>query len=165
MDIDESIEPGETAEQFVQRMAIEKAELGFKKQGNTVPVLGSDTIVVIDDQILGKPENKQHFLEMLGSLCGREHRVLTAVAMTNGKKTRCLTSTSRVYFRSMSQAEMEAYWDTGEPVDKAGGYGIQGIAGQFIERLDGSYSGVMGLPLFETAQLLKEFGIVTLAHE
>jgi septum formation protein len=85
--------------------------------------------------------------------------------MVDGGKSRCLSSLSQVYFTAMSEAEMQAYWDTGEPADKAGAYGIQGMAAQFIERLDGSYSGVMGLPLFETAQLLKEFGIVILAHE
>ena len=165
VDIDEALRAGESPQQFVERLAMEKAEAGYQQQGNGLPVLGSDTIVVLNGQVMGKPKDRQHGLEMLASLSGNEHQVLTAVAMNNGDKCRCLTSLSHVYFRPMTNAEIEAYWDTGEPADKAGGYGIQGIAAQFIQRLDGSYSGVMGLPLFETAQLLKEFGIDILTHE
>lgn len=162
VDIDETPQPGEAPRHFVERLALEKAQLGYRRQGNSMPVLGSDTIVVVGGQILGKPGDKQQALHMLSQLSGSEHQVLTAVAMVDARQQRCLTSVSHVYFRSLSDVEMRAYWDTGEPADKAGAYAIQGIAAQFIERLDGSYSGVMGLPLFETAQLLKEFGIVTL---
>ncbi len=165
VDIDETPKANELAEDFVQRLAVEKAEAGYKKQGNDTPVLGSDTIVLVDNEILGKPENKQHALDMMRRLSGKKHQVLTAVAMVKADKQRCLTNVSHVYFRQLTEKEIEAYWNTGEPADKAGAYGIQGIAAQFIERLDGSYSGVMGLPLYETAELLKEFGITTLSHE
>jgi len=165
VDIDESLRAGEAPRDYVQRLALEKARQGYRQQRNAVPVLGSDTIVMVDEHILGKPTDKDDALAMLSLLSGRQHQVLTAVAMVDGEKSRCLTSVSQVYFSALSEAEMQAYWDSGEPADKAGAYGIQGLAGQFIERLDGSYSGVMGLPLFETAQLLKEFGIVIMAHE
>lgn len=167
VDIDESRHPGEAPQNYAERLAVEKAWQGYRQQQTPVPVptLGSDTIVIVDEQILGKPADKNDGLAMLSQLAGRAHQVLTSVAMVDGQKSRCLTSLSQVYFAAMTTSEIQAYWDTGEPVDKAGAYGIQGIAAQFIERLDGSYSGVMGLPLFETAQLLKEFGIVILAHE
>ena len=162
VDIDETADPGEAAEDFVKRLALEKAQAGYKKQRNSLPVLGSDTIVILNEQILGKPKNKKDGLSMLAGLSGHEHQVLTAVAMVDAEQSQCLLNTSHVFFRPLSEREIEAYWNTGEPVDKAGSYGIQGIAAQFIERLNGSYSGVMGLPLFETAQLLSFFGVNTL---
>ena len=165
VDIDESRAPGEMPQDYVQRLALEKAQRGLVLAANPGLVLGSDTVVLVDGHILGKPVDRDHGLAMLSRLSGRQHQVLTAVAMVDGHRQRCLTSTSYVYFAAMSRLEMQAYWDTGEPADKAEGYAIQGMAAQFITRLDGSYSGVMGLPLYETAQLLKEFGIVTLMHE
>ena len=165
VDIDESIQTGETDEVFVQRLAMEKAQAGFNRHGTEQPVLGSDTIVVLKHQILGKPRDKDDGLAMLSALSGQQHQVMTAVAMVNAEHKACLLNTSRVSFRSLSEAEIEAYWNTGEPVDKAGGYGIQGRAAQFIQRLDGSYSGVMGLPLFETAQLLEKFGVQLLGDQ
>jgi len=165
VDIDESIQAGETDEGFVQRLAMEKAQTGFDRQGTEQPVLGSDTIVVLKHRILGKPKNKDDGLAMLSALSGQQHQVMTAVAMVHAEHKACLLNISQVSFRSLSEAEIEAYWDTGEPVDKAGGYGIQGLAAQFIRRLDGSYSGVMGLPLFETAQLLEKFGVQLLSDQ
>ena len=165
VDIDESIQANESAEHYVQRLALEKAQAGYAAQVNIRPTLGSDTIVLIDNELLGKPENKQHAKQMLTSLSGRKHQVLTAVAMVDAKNHQCRISISDVYFRSLTADDIDAYWNTGEPCGKAGAYAIQGIGAQFIERLEGSYSGVMGLPLFETAQLLKTFGIATLSHE
>jgi septum formation protein len=163
VDIDETLRSDEEGDSFVRRLALEKAQSGYKKQQNILPVLGSDTIVILNERILGKPKNKKDGLSMLAGLSGHEHQVLTAVAMVDAEQSICLLNTSHVFFRSLTEQGILAYWNTGEPVDKAGGYGIQGIAAQFIERLDGSYSGVMGLPLFETAQLLKKFGIGLLA--
>ncbi|MDH5766318.1 MAG: Maf family nucleotide pyrophosphatase [Gammaproteobacteria bacterium] len=152
----------ELAENFVVRMALEKASAGQAVNETNLPVLGSDTIVQINKQILGKPDNKQHALDMLMALSGHSHQVLTAVAIVNDVKQQYLLNVTDVYFRKLKEKEILAYWETREPVDKAGAYGIQGRAAQFIERIDGSYSGVMGLPLFETAQLLKEFGVVSI---
>ncbi len=163
VNIDESPHAGEPALDFVQRLALEKAQSGYLQSGNGRPVLGSDTIVVVDEHILGKPTGREDARRMLELLSGRGHQVMTAVALVDGQKVASALNVSQVYFRSLQPSEIEAYWDTGEAADKAGAYGIQGIAAQFIERLDGSYSGVMGLPLFETAQLLQQFGIVTLA--
>ncbi|MCW9013340.1 MAG: Maf-like protein [Gammaproteobacteria bacterium] len=159
VDIDESVRPGESPEAFVERLALEKARAGFERQKTALPSLGSDTIVLLDNDILGKPASAQDGQRMLSSLSGQMHEVLTAVALVNSELSDYRLSRSKVYFRPMDEAEIRAYWDTGEPCDKAGAYGIQGLAAQFIQRLDGSYSGVMGLPLFETAELLKKFGI------
>lgn len=167
--------PGEGAEDFVQRLALAKAHAGWRQleTGRLRPVLGADTVVVLDDEsgttrILGKPRDRSHGLAMLEQLSGGHHRVLSAVAMVGTdnlvqdkdrvrSQVRC--SESRVWFRALTPTEAEAYWDSGEPLDKAGAYGIQGLAALFIERLEGSYSGVMGLPLFETGQLLADFGL------
>ncbi|MEE9343039.1 MAG: Maf family protein [Gammaproteobacteria bacterium] len=160
VDIDETPELGETAENFVTRLAIEKACAGLKKEkkGLELPVLGADTIVVIDDKILGKPSSKSAALEMLQRLSGRQHRVLTAVALISDRQVARMSETT-VWFRTLTPAECLDYWVSGEPADKAGSYAIQGQAAAFIERIEGSYSGVMGLPLFETAELLSEFNI------
>ena len=159
VDIDETPQKEESARAFVCRMALEKARVGYQRQAEKLPVLGSDTIVVLNEKILGKPGSRDDGLAMLASLSGHCHEVMTAVAMVDEARSECRLSRSQVYFRHMTSAEIEAYWNTGEPADKAGAYGIQGLAAQFIERLDGSYSGVMGLPLFETSELLKQFGI------
>lgn len=160
VNIDESCDRGEPAEQFVRRLALEKARAGFS-MAPALPALGSDTIVVLEQQILGKPENREHGTGMLKMLAGKTHRVITAVAICYGEIEHCELSISEVEFTCMDEQQIETYWETGEPVDKAGGYAIQGIAAQFIKNIKGSYSGVMGLPLYETAQLLGRVGIKT----
>ena len=163
-DIDESQLADESAEDYVMRLATEKAEAVFRTFGSTgkLSVLGADTSVVIGDEILGKPNDYEHFHSMMVKLSGQPHQVLTAIAliMPDGQQLSAL-SVSNVSFRHFQQGEIEAYWRSGEPHDKAGGYAIQGIGAIFIENLSGSYSGVMGLPLFETAQLLRQAGIIS----
>ncbi len=158
VDIDESHRTGETAEQFVKRLALEKARAGYEKLSNR-PALGSDTIVLFKQQILGKPDSRQQGMEMLAMLSGQIHQVMTAVAICNGETEHCIVNVSEVEFMPLSAEQIADYWQTGEPVDKAGGYGIQGIAAQFIKNIKGSYSGIMGLPLFETAELLAKIDI------
>lgn len=151
---------GESAQNFVVRMAVEKAQAGKGMIDKKLPgpVLGADTAVVVDNEILGKPQDRDNALTMLQQLSGRTHQVISAVALiTDTVETRL--SINQVSFRPLSQLEIEAYWETGEPKDKAGAYGIQGKAAIFIDRLEGSYSAVMGLPLFETADLLQAAGI------
>ncbi len=144
------------------RMAVEKARAGAESLARLdLPVLGADTDVVIDDEILGKPVNEDDAVEMLGRLSGRTHRVLSAVALA-WKREQVYLSETKVRFRQLRDEEIRTYWHSGEPADKAGGYGIQGIAATFIEHIDGSYSGVMGLPLFETAELLRNAGIAVI---
>jgi len=163
VNIDESHIPGESAEQYVKRLATEKAEAGYAKNPHCI-VLGSDTIVIIGPTILGKPENKEHGIEMLSLLSGNTHQVITAVAVHSSDYKACVMSLSEVEFAKLTAQQIEAYWQTGEPEDKAGAYGVQGIAAQFIKRIVGSYSSIMGLPLFETAQLLEKSGIKLLAR-
>lgn len=159
-DTPEIPEPGEAAQDFVIRMAIEKSQIGkgYIDADSDKPVLGADTAVVVDNEILGKPRDKVHGLDMLARLSGRTHEVISAVALT-GEETDTRLNVSKVTFRQMSDAEREKYWHTGEPIDKAGAYGIQGKAAIFISGLEGSYSAVMGLPLYETAKLLEQAGI------
>jgi septum formation protein len=150
---------------YVTRVARAKARRGvaLMRERNLPirPVLGADTEVVLDDEILGKPVDRGHGLAMLRRLSGRTHRVLTAISLVQQDEMYEAVSESRVTFAPLAEIEVERYWDTGEPADKAGGYGIQGAAAVFIQRLDGSYSGVVGLPLFELAQLLKHAGVAT----
>ncbi|WP_110643572.1 Maf family protein [Salinicola sp. CPA57] len=156
-DIDESPRKGESPEQFVSRLAREKAKAGHI--GSALPTLGADTVVVCGDVVFGKPRDETHAREMLTALSGRAHRVLSAVAVIGaGGMRECLVAT-QVVMRRIEEAEMAAYWATKEPVDKAGGYAIQGRAAIFIERLEGSYSAVVGLPLNETASLLRAHGV------
>ena len=124
-------------------------------------MLGADTLVITADAVMGKPENRRQAIEMLLTLSGSTHQVITAVALV-GKQEGVRSQCRRVTFRPLTRQECEAYWETGEPRDKAGAYAIQGLAAMFITRLEGSYSGVMGLPLYETTELLKAFGIDTL---
>lgn len=156
---------GEPPRDFVIRMAIEKAQAGKGHIGPRAgkPVLGADTAVVIDNEILGKPRDKAHGLAMLERLSGRTHEVVSAVALA-GEKTNACLNVSRVTFRQISREEREKYWQSGEPIDKAGAYGIQGKAAIFVSRLEGSYSSVMGLPLYETAELLQQSGIQLLRN-
>ncbi|MGH8530809.1 MAG: Maf family protein [Nevskiales bacterium] len=160
-DLPEAPAPGEKPRAYVERLARDKAEQGWRslRTGQPLLVLGADTEVVLRNEVLGKPVDRDAALLMLGRLSGRTHEVLTAVALTDGARTECRLNLSRVRLRRISPAEAEAYWDSGEPADKAGGYAIQGRGAVFIEQLEGSYSGVMGLPLFETAALLRSFGV------
>jgi MAF protein len=163
--IDESVRPGEAPAAYVERLAREKA-LDVWQRVRPLPVLAADTAVVLDGIIYGKPRDRDEALEMLGRLSGRTHEVLTAVALATADGVRTRLSASTVTFREIAPEERAAYWETGEPADKAGGYAVQGRAAVFIERLTGSYSGVMGLPLFETAELLREAGLpYGLQHE
>ena len=157
VEVDETHEPGETPAAYVERIARAKAGSGQARYP-AHPVLGADTMVFLDNRLLGKPENRAQGIETLLALSGRQHRVLTGVALA-GATLAYRLSESRVSFRDISEQEAAADWDTGEPADKAGGYGIQGLGAVFIERIEGSYSGIMGLPLFETSQILRSAGI------
>ncbi|MCG2634150.1 MAG: Maf-like protein [Gammaproteobacteria bacterium] len=161
VDIAEVPLPDEDPERFVRRMATAKAQQGRQQSSidPRIPVLGADTVVIIDQKILGKPADKAAALAMLRSLSGRQHRVLTAVAVASSRLQLCRLSETRVRFRPLDEAEITTYWDSGEPADKAGAYAIQGLAAAFISEIEGSYSGVMGLPLYETAELLTEFNL------
>jgi septum formation protein len=157
-DIDEAVLPGEAPRAYVIRLAREKA-LAIRRAGQQLPVLAADTTVVVDGKIFGKPRDQAHAVYMLGELAGRAHEVLTAVALATSHGVSERLSSSTVSFRKISPEECAAYWQTGEPRDKAGGYAIQGLGAVFVESLSGSYSGVMGLPLFETGELLHAAGI------
>jgi septum formation protein len=154
--IDESVASAETPESYVTRLAALKAETLWRRliEPGRLPVLGSDTTVVANNSILGKPANEDECVRMLQLLSGRTHQVHTAVALRSAAGSDVRLSVSEVTFRELSMKEMRDYWRTGEPADKAGGYAVQGRAAIFISRIAGSYSGIMGLPLFETAELL-----------
>ena len=161
VDIDETQKHNEPVLAYVQRLAMEKAQRGFVtiRNDNKLPVLGSDTIVEIDGLILGKPENRQQAKKMLQQLSAQKHTVHTSVAIVTEGKSLIDTSSTQVLFKTLKDQEIDLYLATGEADDKAGSYAIQGIAAQFIKNINGSFSGVMGLPLFETAELLKQCGI------
>lgn len=159
LDIDETPLPGEMPAAYVERVAAEKSALCLKLANLDLPVLAADTSVICDGRILGKPEDLQHAIEMLSQLSGRNHQVYSAVSLRSGTAHWRALSISEVRFRQLSHQEIVGYWQTGEPHDKAGAYAIQGLASVFIESITGSFSGVMGLPLFETAQLLSQAGI------
>jgi septum formation protein len=160
-DLDETALPGESASSYVSRLARGKASMGWERSRDSAgaPVLAADTAVVLDGSILGKPKGLNDAVAMLLKLSGRVHEVLTGVALRTAAGVEAQVSRSMVTFRSIEPSEARAYWDTGEPSDKAGAYAIQGYAAVFIKDLKGSYSGVMGLPLFETAALLKAAGV------
>lgn len=159
-EVDETPHPGEAPVDYVQRLACAKAESAALRLGAPgAKVLGADTAVVLDGTILGKPTSRDDGLAMLARLSGRSHQVLSGVALWDRGGLRVALSESRVTFRPIPAAEAAAYWDTGEPKDKAGGYGIQGLGAAFVERLEGSYSGVVGLPLSETVELLRRAGV------
>jgi len=159
-DVDETAWPGESPADYVSRLARTKTESVAHKLGQPAArVLAADTAVVLGGTILGKPRDREDALAMLARLSGCEHVVLSAIALWHDGKLDTALSSSEVRFRTIAAAEAAAYWETGEPADKAGGYGIQGLGGIFVERLQGSYSGVMGLPLFETAELLRRAGM------
>ncbi len=157
--IDESRREAEVPRALVMRLAMEKAKVGQAQLDEGSPVLGADTLVVLDDHVLGKPRDEMEARRMLGLLSGRTHTVLTAVALVAPGLSRVRVSESAVTFVTLTDDRIRAYWETGEPADKAGAYAIQGVGAVFVERLDGSFSGVMGLPLHETASLLSEVGI------
>jgi len=164
-DIDETPRLGEAPGQFVCRLAEEKAQSVFEKSSKELPVLGSDTIVVVDEHILGKPDDYQHAVDMLKLLSGRKHQVMTAVTLFSAEQQKTMMNTSEVRFMDLSQDLIDAYWQTGESVGKAGAYAVQGIAAQFIIEIKGSYSSIMGLPLYEVRCLLEAFGIDVLGNK
>ena len=161
MNIDESVQPGELPDTYVRRMALEKAQAGWQRVGQSaeLPVLGADTAVILDDEILGKPENEADAVRMLLALSGREHQVISGVALVNAQTQRVQSVTTQVRFRTLTKSDCLRYWQTGEPADKAGAYGIQGFAAIFIDGIEGSYSSVVGLPLAETADMLEQVGV------
>lgn len=156
-DIDETPLQGELPAHYVARLAQQKARAGLARLTEVKPVLGADTIVVADNCLLGKPADFAAFRHTMQQLSGRSHQVLTAVALLDAR--RCLTAvvSTDVWFRPLTDNDISWYWHTGEPQDKAGGYGIQGLGGKFVQRLNGSYSAVVGLPLCETEQLLMQW--------
>ncbi|HEU0188477.1 MAG TPA: nucleoside triphosphate pyrophosphatase [Gallionella sp.] len=165
VDVDEAPSAGEQPEDYVRRVCQAKAKAGFEmlKLRNlpVFPVLAADTTVTMDGRIFGKPDNDEQAAAMLSQLSGREHRVLSAVAIAMDEHIEIAVSTSTVRFITLSEERIRRYLLTHEYRDKAGGYAIQGYAGAFIEHISGSYSGVMGLPLFETVQLLQRFDYPT----
>ncbi len=158
--VEEDVRIDESPQDYVQRLALEKARAGWNSLSidERKPVLGADTAVVVDEHILGKPKDRDEGLAMLKKLSSRCHEVYSAVAIVTQTEA-VKVNRSQVCFSMLDQARREAYWNSGECQDKAGAYGIQGSAASFIEKLDGSYSAVMGLPLFETAALLEQSGI------
>ena len=156
--VDESLLAGESPREYVARLARLKATT-VRGRGEALPVLAADTSVVLDGIVYGKPADRAEGLAMLEALAGRTHEVLTAVALANERGVALRVNSSSVRFRAIERAELEAYWETGEPRDKAGGYAIQGYGAVFVAGLSGSYSGVMGLPLDEAAELLRAAGI------
>jgi septum formation protein len=158
VDIDETPRAAEDPLAYVHRMAAEKSAAVRLGDRQNLPVLAADTSVICDGRILGKPESLEQAREMFALLSGRLHQVYTAVSLRGTRHTQAV-SISAVKFRTVHEAEIVAYWRTGEPCDKAGGYAIQGMGSIFIESISGSFSGIMGLPLFETAELLAQQGI------
>ena len=158
-DIDESVLPGESPRAYVARMAEEKAKAGWSAAGGVLPVMGADTSVVQGDKIFGKPADKRDALAMLAALSGVNHQVISAVCITNTERSATNVSETQVTFRDLSIEECERYWMTGEPADKAGAYGIQGAGAVFVSRIEGSYSGVVGLPIAETTALMQQFDL------
>ena len=162
-DLDEQVRAGETAEELVVRLAGDKAHAAAGSRPGTA-VLGADTVVVLNGEVFGKPRDESDAVAMLAALSGRTHEVMTGVALSYGEHRLTTLSRSKVRFRDITRAEARAYWRTGEPQDKAGGYAVQGLAAIFIADLRGSYSGVMGLPVFETAAMLRSAGMEVLGQ-
>jgi septum formation protein len=162
-DVNEAVLPGELPRDYVTRMASVKAETGWiqvaKRRMREYPVLAGDTVISLDNAIVGKPSSREHAAEILQKLSGKTHEVLSSVALSRDQITEVLLSVTEVKFRELQEPEIKRYIASGEGLDKAGAYGIQGKAAVFIAGISGSYSGVMGLPLFETAQLLRKFHI------
>lgn len=161
-DTDESRREDEPPLDYVQRLALEKADAGRQLSGSDKPVLGADTVVLLDDLILGKPADREEAAGMLRMMSGRDHLVLSAVAInqaTDGAQV--LVNSTRVTFAKMPEEFIQRYCSSDEPLDKAGAYAIQGEPGMYVSRIEGSYSGVMGLPLFETGRLLAAAGVIS----
>lgn len=158
VDVVERRDSEESAQDYVHRLACCKAEAGYHTYGQQ-PTLGADTIVVCDTDVLEKPRNYDDFLSMMNRLSGRSHDVYTAVCLHDASGSHSFIHYTQVYFRDIGSDEAAQYWQSGEPRDKAGGYGIQGRAAVFVERIEGSYSGVVGLPLYETAELLSAYHV------
>ena len=157
--VDEARKVGEKVDSMVMRLAREKAAAVDPSTCAGLPVLAADTIVVLGDEVFGKPRSENDAVAMLAALSGRVHRVLTGVALSSGGEVTTGLSDTEVCFRDIGRDEAAAYWQSGEPADKAGAYAIQGLGGIFVHRIKGSYSGVVGLPVFETARLLERVGI------
>lgn len=157
--INESQKQGELAEHYVIRLAEEKA-LAVALHGSVKPIVAADTVIHLDGQIIGKPRSFAHACEIWSLLANRKHQVLTALALHHQQNLLTALSVSEVSFTNLSERQMKSYWDSGEPQDKAGAYAIQGQAAQWIKRIKGSYSGIMGLPLYELQQLMQQVGIV-----
>jgi septum formation protein len=155
--VEEQRQPEEAAEVYVRRLASDKARAGVAVAPQDLPVLGADTIVVLNGEVLEKPQDAAHAAEMLGKLSGQTHQVMTAVALADAQRELdCLVNTD-VTFRKMTAEEISHYIASGEPMDKAGAYGIQGLGGNFVRKINGSYHAVVGLPLVETGELLSHF--------
>lgn len=167
VDVNESLKQGETPTDYVTRLALDKAHAGWaiSKESLALPVLGADTTVVCGQTILGKPADGNDALEMLQLLSGKTHTVMTAVAVVNESLEHVRLVSTQVSFQTLTEKQCRQYWQTGEPADKAGGYGIQGYGGLLVSRLSGSYSAVVGLPLAETAQLLGLFKVSVWNHK
>jgi septum formation protein len=160
-DVDESRRPGEDPRAYALRVAADKAEAGWARAAGAAAVLAADTAVALGNELHAKPADRADCHRILGELQGRTHEVLTAVALRHAGGLDTALSVSRVTFRAIAADEIDRYWSSGEPADKAGAYAIQGYGAVFVTHLDGSYSGVMGLPLAETAALLSRAGIAT----
>lgn len=176
--VDEQPREGEKPADYVKRLAVEKALCGWGKLSDgKIPVLGADTCIVINDKIIGKVDSREQSTSLMKQMSGSSHEVLTGIALVGSEgvgrervgqeiegnkspvRQEVRINASKITFRSLSEEECEHYWDTGEPEGKAGGYAIQGLAAAFIKKIEGSYSGVMGLPLCELTELMSEFGI------
>lgn len=168
LSVPEEREAQEPPAQYVERLALEKARAGQARLRELelppAPVLGSDTIGVCLGKVLEKPLGRDHALTMWRLMSGREHQVMTAVAVCSAEREAVCRVTTTVWFRTLDEREMEAYWASGEPRDKAGGYGIQGLGGVFVDRIEGSYSAVVGLPLAQTVELLNQFQVPWWGH-
>ncbi|MEX9972468.1 nucleoside triphosphate pyrophosphatase [Providencia rettgeri] len=156
-EVEEQWQEGELPQDYVQRLARDKSLAGVAIAPDNQPVLGADTIVVLAGEILEKPRDNQHAEEMLSALSGKTHQVMTAIALSNRQQTMQSLIVTDVTFRELSLLEIRDYIQSGEPMDKAGAYGIQGIGGRFIRKINGSYHGVVGLPLVETDELIQRF--------
>ena len=164
-DVDESVVKGEAPEVYVTRLSKKKAQSVAEKHDSGAVILAADTTVVLHGNILGKPESKEHGLQMLNELSGTRHDVLTAVSICSGSRTETFCVSTEVTFRHLEEKEIAWYWETGEPHDKAGSYGLQGAGAAFVETLTGSYSNVIGLPLSETVLMLRDFSIECLGQK
>ncbi|MFP1826885.1 Maf family protein [Lonsdalea quercina] len=156
-DVEEQRRPGETPEHYVSRLAQDKAAAGVAVAPQDLPVLGADTIVVLEGDVLEKPRDEAHAAEMLRTLSGRRHQVMTAIALADKEKTLSQRVVTEVVFRRLSEQDIVSYIASGEPMDKAGAYGIQGKGGCFVKSIAGSYHAVVGLPLVETLDLFSQF--------